>query len=103
MNEKQKNKATKKEYKSPQQKLLHFFNKSRDKWKEKCRTTKYNLKLRQNKIRYLEKIRTEMKETIAELENELEQMKKKEMEHNKESEQVKKIPYPRAESGYSQF
>jgi methylthioribose-1-phosphate isomerase len=95
MNEKQKDKSTKKEYKSPQQKLLHFFNKSRDKWKKKCRTAKYNLKLRQNKIRYLEKIKTEMKETIAELENELGQMKKKEMEYNKEIEQVKKNSLPK--------
>jgi hypothetical protein len=36
-----------------------------------------------------------MKETIAELENELGQMKKKEMEYNKEIEQVKKNSLPK--------
>jgi hypothetical protein len=39
-----------KAYKSPQRKLVPFFARSRDQWKEKCRGAKANLKQRKKKV-----------------------------------------------------
>ncbi len=62
-----------KPYKSPLKKLLKFFEKSRDNWKTKCLKGKYKIKLLQNKIRYLEKRKAELKNRVKELEGELRQ------------------------------
>jgi len=35
-------------YKSPQRKLVRFFEKSRDQWKAKCQTAKFTVKRLQN-------------------------------------------------------
>jgi hypothetical protein len=43
----------KKNYKSPSHKLIEFFEKSRDNWKSKCVTAKYNIKLLKTTIRDL--------------------------------------------------
>lgn len=66
-----------KEYKSPSRKLTKFFEKSRDKWKAKYQKVKYELKLVQNKIRYLEKRKTQLGQRIKELEQELDEYRKK--------------------------
>ena len=66
-----------KEYKSPSRKLVKFFEKSRDNWKAKYRQLKYKMKLMQNKIRYLEKRKTQLNQRIKELQQEFDQYRKK--------------------------
>jgi len=66
-----------KEYKSPSRKLVKFFEKSRDNWKAKYRELKYKMKLMQNKIRYLEKRKTQLNQRIKELQQEFDQYRKK--------------------------
>ncbi len=60
-----------KPYKSPTKKLLKFFERSRNGWKAKCQEAKYKVKLLQNKVRYLEKRKAELKDRVKELEREL--------------------------------
>jgi predicted nucleic acid-binding Zn-ribbon protein len=64
-------------YRSPARKLIKFFQESRDQWKAKCLSAKYQIKLLSNKIRYLEKRKTDLKKRVKELENELEELQKK--------------------------
>jgi len=66
-----------KPYKSPTRKLVTFFEESRDKWKAKCLTAKYQVKLLANKIRYLEKRKTDLNNRVKELEKELRELKEK--------------------------
>ena len=66
-----------KEYKSPSRKLVKFFEKSRDNWKAKYQELKYKMKLMQNKIRYLEKRKTQLNQRIKELQQEVDQYRKK--------------------------
>ncbi len=66
-----------KKYKSPSRKLVKFFEKSRDNWKAKYQELKYKMKLMQNKIRYLEKRKTHLNQRIKELQQELDQYRKK--------------------------
>jgi hypothetical protein len=64
-------------YKSPIKKLVTFFERSRDKWKAKYLDAKYKIKVLQNKVRYLEKRKSELNIKMKELEIELKQYKKK--------------------------
>ena len=66
-----------KKYKSPSRKLVKFFEKSRDNWKAKYQELKYKMKLMQNKIRYLEKRKTQLNQRIKELQQELDHYRKK--------------------------
>jgi predicted nucleic acid-binding Zn-ribbon protein len=70
-------KSESKIYKSPVQKLFRFFEASRDKWKDKCLTAKYQIKLLTNRIRYLEKCKKDLSNKVKELEKELKQLKEK--------------------------
>jgi septation ring formation regulator EzrA len=89
---------TTKSYKSPKRKLIRFFEKSRNKWKDKCRQAKYQIcrqakyqiKLLRNRIRYLEKSKTISKNRVKALEAELEQMKSNEKQLVEEIERLKK-------------
>ena len=66
-------KSERKIFKSPRRKLITFFEKSRDKWKNKCKLAKYENKLLKNKNRYLEKQKKELIEKVKELETKLAQ------------------------------
>ena len=66
-----------KKYKSPLRKLVKFFEKSRNNWKAKYQELKYKMKLMQNKIRYIEKRKTHLNQRIKELQQELDQYRKK--------------------------
>ncbi len=72
-----------KEYKSPQRKLVKFFEKSRDQWKSKCIEAKATVKRLKNRVRFLEKSKDQWKSRVKELEEELAQMKAKEQEREK--------------------
>jgi hypothetical protein len=55
-------------YKSPMKNLVIFFEHSRNNWKSKCQQAKYQVKLLQNKVRYLEKRKVELNKRVKELE-----------------------------------
>lgn len=59
--------TTDKVYTSPYRKLIHFFEKSRDRWKAKCRAGKGHIKLLKNRIRFLEQSRDHWKGRVQEL------------------------------------
>ena len=60
-------------FKSPRRKLITFFEKSRDKWKNKCKGAKYENKLLKNRNRYLEKRKSELIQKVKALERKLAQ------------------------------
>ena len=49
MTVKQKNQKKARSFKTPESKLLNFFEKSRDRWKTKTKDAKYRIKLLQKK------------------------------------------------------
>ena len=61
-----------KKYKSPQSKLVKFFEKSRDAWKKKCRAAKRTSKRLKDRIRFLEHSKGHWKSRAQELEREFE-------------------------------
>jgi predicted nucleic acid-binding Zn-ribbon protein len=64
-----------KRYKSPQRKLVKFFEKSRDAWKAKCGEAKRTVKRLKNRIRFLQQSKEQWKDRARNLERELEQLK----------------------------
>ena len=83
-------------YKSPMGKLVRFFRKSRDRWKEKARESKGVIKGLKNRIVFLEKSKARLQDRVTELEQELSRLKKRESrERAEEPEEVKKTPKDR--------
>ncbi len=73
--------ATKdKVYKSPVRKLARFFEKSRDRWKAKCREAKKTIKYLKNRVRFLEESRARWKSQSQEFEARVKQLEAKERE-----------------------
>ena len=64
-------------YKSPPSKLAAFFEKSRNKWKEKYRNAKKRIKQLTEQVRYWKKKNAELKKRVRELEEELAESSKK--------------------------
>jgi hypothetical protein len=62
-------------YKSPQRKLVRFFEKSRDQWKAKCQTAKATVKRLQNRVRFLERSKAALKTRNQALEAEVTQLR----------------------------
>lgn len=81
-------------YKSPQRKLVTFFEKSRDQWKAKCRDAKALVKRLKNRVRWLEQSRDRWRHQAQALEAELRQIKvdarSRQKTREEELEQVKK-------------
>ncbi len=77
-------------YKSPVRKLIPFFKKSGNQWKEKCQEAKYQVKLLKNKIRYMDKSKEKFKMRVKELENEICLMNAKEKQMEQEISELKK-------------
>lgn len=63
-----------KTYKSPKHKLLKFFEKSRDAWKQKCREAKRTVKRLKDRIRFLEQSKEQWKNRAQELEKEVKRL-----------------------------
>ena len=63
-----------KTYKSPQRKLVKFFEKSHDQWKTKCREAKVRIKRLKNRVRFLEHSRDRWKAKATTLEADLRQV-----------------------------
>lgn len=79
-----------KAYKSPQRKLVHFFEKSRNQWKAKCLDAKATVKGLNNRIRFLERSKEHWKSKVKELEKAVEQLKAEERTREQEIEALKK-------------
>lgn len=79
-----------KSYKSPQRKLVRFFEKSRNQWKAKCHRAKSTVKRLKNRVRFLEESRQRWKIRTKELEGELAQMKAKWQAIEREEKGLKK-------------
>jgi hypothetical protein len=58
-------------YKSPQYKLVRFFEKSRTQWKAKCRAAKATIKVLKNRIAFLEESKARWKSRARALEAEV--------------------------------
>jgi peptidoglycan hydrolase CwlO-like protein len=82
-------------YKSPEKKLVRFFETSRNKWKTKARESKRVLKRLKNRIRFLETSRARWKDKAKRLEGELAQMKARERARDAELAALKKSPVMR--------
>jgi chromosome segregation ATPase len=59
------------DYSSPPHKLLKLFKEGRDSWKEKTREAKKQLKLKRNRITFLEESKAKLKSRVEELEETL--------------------------------
>lgn len=79
-------------YKSPQRKLLRFFETSRNKWKTKARESKRVLKRLKNRLRFLEASRARWKDKAKQLEVELAQLKARQCTTEAELAALKKKP-----------
>ncbi len=90
MNTEIKTKSSKKKYKSPKGKLVRLFEHSRDKWKQKTKAAKYQIKLLRKKNKYLEQNNAKQKELFNNLEKQLQQMKDQEKKLMGEIDQFKK-------------
>lgn len=61
-------------FKSPKRKLISFFENSRDKWKQKTKDAKYQIKLLRKQIKYMEQNKNEYKTVIINQARQIEQM-----------------------------
>jgi uncharacterized protein YlxW (UPF0749 family) len=82
-------------YKSPEKKLITFFETSRNQWKAKTRESKRVLKRLRNRVRFLEASRARWKNKAKGLEAELGQVKARERATEAEVEALKKRPVMR--------
>ncbi len=74
MTDKQDNPKEPRSFKTPESKLVRFFEKSRDRWKTKTKDAKYQIKLLRKKIKYMEHHKKEYKATIINQARQIEQM-----------------------------
>lgn len=72
-----------KEFRSPVAKLVKFFRKSRDQWKEKCKRANRALKLLKLRLAKLETSRNRWKEKARQLQAELRQRSQADSEQAK--------------------
>ena len=67
--------ADEKTYRSPVKKLVRFFSKSRDTWKQRNRESKKRLKSFDTRLRVMRKDRNRWKELAQQQQTELEQLR----------------------------
>lgn len=79
-----------KSYKSPQLKLVRFFEKSRDQWKAKYQEAKTSVKRLSNHMRFLEKSKDRWKDRVGRLEADLTKLEAQVRARDKEIEGLKK-------------
>jgi uncharacterized protein YlxW (UPF0749 family) len=80
------------EYKSPRRKLVTFFEKSRDQWKEKSSEAKAKVKQLKNRVRFLEKSKEQLKNEVTSLKIELIKAKAMKKKEEIEIDEQKKSP-----------
>ena len=79
-------------YKSPQRKLVRFFETSRNQWKSKCKGGKKVIKRLKNRIKFLGDSKGKLKKRVKALEAELKQIKA-----SKRDDELKKVECQMAE------
>jgi len=79
-----------KSYTSPQRKLVHFFEKSRDQWKAKCFDAKVTVKRLKNRVHFLARSKDHWKSRVKELETELARLQIREQDREAEIAILKK-------------
>ena len=62
------------EYSTPLRKLMRFFRKSRDGWKQKCLKTKHANKLLKNQVRAVERSRQQWREQALERQRRIDEL-----------------------------
>jgi hypothetical protein len=77
-------------YKSPQRKLVRFFARSRDQWKEQCLTAKALVKGLKNRGRFLARSKEYWKGRVKDLERELAQRRAQAQAMQEEIDALKK-------------
>jgi uncharacterized protein YlxW (UPF0749 family) len=82
--------AQAKTYKSPRRKLVRFFEKSRDQWKTKHHQTKAEVKRLTNRVRFLERSKSDLQKQVAELQRTLAQHQAQEQALTQELENQQK-------------
>ncbi len=90
MNGEPEHRTASKRYKTPKRKLVRFFEKSRDKWKDKTKDAKYQIKLLRKKIKYMEQNKESDKEIIKNLQLQNQQLKDKDARLQEEIDKIKK-------------
>ena len=65
-----------KSYKSPKRKLVNFFQRSRDEWKEKCQTAKATVKRLKNWATKLQRSREQWKARAQQYQQELKDLRR---------------------------
>ena len=78
------------EYKSPKYKLLHFFEDSRDKWKDKVKEARKVIHLLKKRVTFLENSREYWRKREKDLKEELNNIKSERDSLIKEIEELKK-------------
>jgi len=79
-----------KQYKSPQRKLVKFFEKSRDQWKDKCLDAKTKIRRLSCRIRFLEDSKKKLKDQLKELKAENSRMRSERQKNEKDFEELTK-------------
>ncbi len=79
-----------KQYKSPQRKLVKFFEKSRNQWKEKCIDAKKKIKRLSNRIRFLGESKGYLKNQVKKLKREIIRTESERQKIEKDIEELKK-------------
>ncbi len=82
--------AKAKSYKSPQRKLVRFFEKSRGQWKAKCLEARTSVKRLSNRMRFLEKGKDCLKDRVRGLEADIATLKAQVRVRDKEIKGLKK-------------
>ena len=77
-------------YRSPQRKLVQFFEKSRNQWKAKCFDAKTTVKGLKNRMRFLERSKQHWKSEVKALREELARMQAKAHARERAIEALKK-------------
>lgn len=82
------------QYRSPQRKLVRFFEKSRNQWKAKCRNAKRLVRRLKNRAAWLEHSRDTWKARAMQLRQRVHELETELAQRNGDSEPVKKTASP---------
>ena len=82
--------AEKKVYRSPQHKLVRFFEKSRNQWKAKCLTAKATVRRLKNRAHWLKQSRDAWKNRSQDLARRVRELEAQTLEQQQDIETLKK-------------
>lgn len=88
------NPAEKQTYRSPQRKLVVFFEKSRNQWKTKCLEAKAALRRLKNRAKWLEQSRDQWKARAQALAHRVQELEVQTAKQQRDMDALKKSPAP---------